>query len=165
MSGRHYLDSASPKPGLPSPAAAPRAPLCPLVLLTPLQGAAIPLQPGDRMVAAVGCPQGTAPFQRDTQERWQPQGQWVPILHPALLQLCGTGTGLVATVVSHYSVEGFSMGTVTKEHGMTATPTHLIAGAGSPHYKGFPYPKTSPKACAPTCPWLHVHRKQKLSFY
>lgn len=62
MSGRHYLDSASPKPGLPSPAAAPRAPLCPLVLLTPSQGAVIPLQPGDRTVAAVGCPQRTAPF-------------------------------------------------------------------------------------------------------
>lgn len=156
------------KLGLPSPAAAPRAPLCPAMLLTPSQGAAIPLQPGNRSVAAVGCPQGTAPFPAghagEVAARWGVDPDPAPCTAPALWN----STGLVATAVSHYSVEGFSMGTVTKEHGMTATPTCPMGSAWSPHYmdqRDFHAPKPALKHMAPMCPWLCVHSKQKLSFY
>ena len=73
----------SPPPLVPpSPAAAPRAPLLPPALLTPPQGAAVPLQPGDGTTVAVRYSQRAAPcLPWEVQERGEPSRE--PALVPA----------------------------------------------------------------------------------
>lgn len=149
----------------PSPAAAPPSPPA---LLTPPQGAAVLLQPGDGTTAAVGYSQGTILISSGKRRRGEsPAGSQSPsCLAP------GSAEQALAWLPRQRqhtgSVDGFSMGTVTKEDGAGGGWGHCMGRAGSPRYmnqRGLHAPKPALK-CMLRCLPGHVSTTgRKYSFY